>query len=192
MNAGKLTIIVGLPGAGKSTEVKRMRPSITGLCIEDFHANAMQDSPAVKDSRHYRALIEALQGGHDCVAADIAFCDPKRRMNFEQAIIQDVPTVHMSCKYFQKDYAKCENNIRRRDQKNSEPALEKLREFFPKYVIPDGVTPIPVWQPTGDKAVPKIVALLDDTAGEMAQSPPSARKNPLLSPMNRTNKTLTC
>jgi hypothetical protein len=57
MNPGKLTVVVGLPGSGKSTLVKERRCGVTGLCIEDFHANAYQDSPLVENSRHYRALI---------------------------------------------------------------------------------------------------------------------------------------
>ena len=145
MNFGKLTIFVGLPGAGKTTEIKKIRPSITGLCIEDFHDKAFGDSPAVEHSKHYRALIEALRAGHDCAIADIRFCEPQGRTNLEQAIYQEISTVCMEWKFFENDYAKCEKNIHFRSPQTPEPALAKLKEFAPKYVIPDGATTIPIW-----------------------------------------------
>jgi hypothetical protein len=58
MTHGKLTVIVGLPGSGKSRLINEMRPGVTGLCIHDFHANALGDSPLVENSKHYCALIE--------------------------------------------------------------------------------------------------------------------------------------
>jgi hypothetical protein len=67
MNQGKLTVFVGLPGSGKSTRVNAMRSSVSGLCCEDFHANAFQDSPLVEKSRHYSALLEDIRAGRDCV-----------------------------------------------------------------------------------------------------------------------------
>jgi adenylate kinase family enzyme len=147
MNIGNLTILVGLPGAGKSTEAKKIRQSITGLCIEDFHACAINNSHAVKDSRHYIKLIETLQSGHDCVIADIAFCVPERRKALEDTIRNDIPKVLMKYIYFENDPAKCERNIRIRTQRKLEKTLEALKEFTPKYVIPDDVKPIPIWQP---------------------------------------------
>ncbi len=147
MNAGTLTIIVGLPGAGKSTEVKKIRPSITGLCIEDFHADAFEDSDAVEHSRHYWALIEALLAGRDCVIADIAFCDSERRATLEDTIRERIPGVDIEWKFFDNDYEKCEKNIRFRSRQTLENDLENLKQFASKYIIPAGVQTIPIWQP---------------------------------------------
>jgi len=146
MPPGKLTIIVGPPGAGKSTLARTLHRSITGLCIEDFHANANHNSPEVKDSRHYRALIEALRAGHDCIVADIEFCKRQRRQDLERTIRQDVPSVCMEWRHFEKNYKKCENNILHRNSTHWERDLERLKDLYDEYIIPCGVVPIEIWQ----------------------------------------------
>ena len=148
MKLGNLTVVVGLPGAGKSTKLQQIRLSLTGLSVEDFHGNAFHDSPAVKDSRHYHALLEALRAGHSCVIADIAFCDPVRRNRLQQAILAELPELQIEWIYFDNAPKKCESNIRHRNRQLIEKDLEALANFAGRYVIPDGVTPIPVWQST--------------------------------------------
>ena len=144
MNQGKLTVVVGLPGAGKSTLVNAMRSSVSGLCCEDFHANALHDSPLVENSRHYNALLEDIRTGRDCVIADIAFCDPKRRANLHQAIDRQISNSRIEWIYFENAPDKCRRNIERRARERLGDDLDALEEFQRLYCIPDGVTPIPV------------------------------------------------
>lgn len=146
MTLGTLIIVVGLPGAGKSTKLHEFRSSNTGLSIEDFHGNAFGDSPAVKDSRHYRALLEALRAGHSCVIADIEFCDPHRRDCLQQTIVAELPNVQIEWIYFENAPEKCDRNIRLRNRQRVDKDLRALVDVAGRYVIPDGVTPIPVWQ----------------------------------------------
>ena len=144
MNQGKLTVIVGLPGAGKSTLVKAMRSSVSGLCCEDFHANAIHDSPLVENSRHYNALLEDSRTGRDCVIADIAFCDPQRRANLQQVIDRQTSNCRIEWIYFENAPDKCRCNIERRARERLRDDLDALEKFQRPYRIPDGVTPIPV------------------------------------------------
>jgi predicted kinase len=144
MNQGRLTVVVGLPGAGKSTLVNAMRSSVSGLCCEDFHANALHDSPLVENSRHYNALLEDIRTGLDCVIADIAFCDPKRRANLQQVINRQIPNSRVEWIYFENAPDKCRRNIERRARERLRDDLDALEKFQLLYRIPDGVTPIPV------------------------------------------------
>lgn len=144
MNQGKLTVIVGLLGAGKSTLVKAMRSSVSGLCCEDFHANAIHDSPLVENSRHYNALVEDIRTGRDCVIADIAFCDPQRRANLQQVIDRQTSNCRIEWIYFENAPDKCRCNIERRARERLRDDLDALEKFQRLYRIPDGVTPIPV------------------------------------------------
>jgi dephospho-CoA kinase len=137
-------VVVGLPGAGKSTLVNAMRSSITGVCCEDFHANAFQNSPLVEDSRHYDALLQDIRAGSDCVIADIAFCDPKRRANLQQAIDRQISNSRIEWIYFENAPEKCRRNIARRARARLGDDLAALEKFARLYSIPDGVTPIPV------------------------------------------------
>src|SRR5262245_22903517 len=110
MKLGKLTVVVGLPGSGKSTLLRELRGSVTGLCIEDFHANAINDSPDVERSIHYRPLIEAIKTGHSCVIADIAFCDPQRAAKLRRVLTEQVPGLQIEWIYFENVLQKCRQN----------------------------------------------------------------------------------
>ncbi len=144
MSQGKLTVVVGLPGAGKSTRVNAMRPSTTGLCCEDFHADAIQDSPLAENSRYYNALLENIRAGRDCVIADIAFCDPKRRADLQQAIDRQISDSRIEWICFENAPEKCRRNIVRRARERLGDDLAALEKFARLYSIPDGVTPVPV------------------------------------------------
>jgi hypothetical protein len=146
VNHGMLTVVVGLPGSGKSTRVNAMRSSVSGLCCEDFHANAIQDSPLVERSRHYNALLDDIRTGRDCVIADIAFCDPTRTASLQQAIERQISNVRIEWIYFENAPDKCRRNIERRARENVRDDLDALEKFRHLYCIPDGVTPIPVYE----------------------------------------------
>ena len=144
MPTGKLTVIVGLPGAGKSTLINKMRPRVSGLCCEDFHANAINDSHLVEDSRHYADLIQNLRLGRNCVIADIAFCDQERRAALYDAVKRAVPDIRVEWTYFENAPDKCRRNIQRRARPGMHNDLSALDRFAGLYQIPDGVVPIPV------------------------------------------------
>jgi hypothetical protein len=119
---------------------------LTGLVIEDFHQDAFNDSPAPKDSRHFQALLEALRRGHSCVVADIEFCDPRRRGYVRSAIVGELPHIQIDWIYFENAPKKCERNIRHRNRQCLDTELQKLADVARRYVIPAGISPLPVWQ----------------------------------------------
>lgn len=144
INQGKLTVVVGLPGAGKSTRVNAMRSSVSGECFDDFHANALHNSPLVEDSRHYSTLLGNIRAGSECVITDIAFCDPARRANLQQVIDREIPNCRIEWIYFENAPDKCRRNIERRSRVGVREDLDALETFRHLYCIPDGVIPVPV------------------------------------------------
>jgi predicted kinase len=144
MKNAKLTIIVGLPGAGKSSRIKKLQQSVLGICVEDFHGKAFEDSKEVRNSRHFFALIDALRAGRDCVIADIAFCDPERLNRLKEVVKEWIPTISFEEFFFENDTEKCKRNIKSRAAEKIAKDLAHLDEFSKKYVIPNNVTAHPI------------------------------------------------
>ena len=70
---GKVILIAGLPGAGKTTYGKRLANEIGARFFDDFKAKAFSNSPRFQHSRHYKELIQLLRKGKNCIATDIDF-----------------------------------------------------------------------------------------------------------------------
>jgi len=146
VGSGALTVIVGLPGSGKSTLVEKMKREGAGFCVHDFHANAHMNSPLVEHSRHYGDLIRSLRRGTDCVIADIAFCEPARRDNLERAVAREIPALRIEWVYFENAPETCAHNIKTRARSSSASDLRELARLTALYILPSEVVPIPVIQ----------------------------------------------
>jgi len=138
-----LKIVIGLPGCGKTTLLERLQ-SEGFRTFDDFHANAFGDSPDVEMSQYYFALMDTLMVGQDCAVSDITFCVPARRSDFLKAIVVRFPNQPMEWVYFENSPERCRHNILRRNRPSLESELKALAVFAPKYVIPAGVTVVPV------------------------------------------------
>jgi|SRR5450432_2273365 predicted kinase len=144
VSLGKLIIVVGLPGASKSTLLERKSSSLTAMCIDDFHANAINDSSLVRDSRHFARMIDALQTGHDCMITDIAFCEQHRRELLSDTVSRELGAVLVEWIFFENAPDKCIRNIRERNRPSLISDLAELDRLLLLYSIPTGVTPLPV------------------------------------------------
>lgn len=141
-----LTVVVGLPGSGKSTFVEKMKLEGAGFCVHDFHADAYMNSPQVEHSRHYPDLVRNLHCGVDCVIADIAFCDPARRVSLEQTLQGEIPNLRITWTYFENAPEKCARNIKRRARSSLAADMDALWKHSAVYRIPHGVSIIPVYE----------------------------------------------
>lgn len=141
----KLTIVVGLPGSGKSTLIERVMNSIPGVCIEDYMKNSINYSRLFTYSRHYETLIGDLLAGKDCIIADIIFCDTACREDAVRIVRQNVPDVEIEWLFFENAPEKCKINAIRRNSQLLQQELEYIRLLSVKYQIPDGAKVVDVY-----------------------------------------------
>lgn len=149
--AAHLTIIAGLPGAGKSTLIDRIATEYAGVVAHDFMDKAASEED-FSSSIHFASLIRDLAAGKRCLIADVVFCNPVKRDKVKRVIDGMVPGVVLQEVFFSNDLDGCLANIDRRAKIKPDPnrniEFEKrvARELSAIYVIPDGVSMIPVYR----------------------------------------------
>lgn len=152
---GILTVVVGLPGSGKSRLLTVLRKAANGTVTDDFMRNIdlatpIQRDPSVTDSRAYPTLIVDLRNGKRCVISDIIFCDTLVRAQLEIAVRADVPNIRIIWEFFENNRAACEANARRRGRKQTlDRELKMIRFLSAKYFVPLNVKAHKVWKPPG-------------------------------------------
>lgn len=100
---GKLIVLVGMPGSGKSHYIKSLQPPLSGICLHDYMSNSHGDSKHFTDSRYYADLIRNLLEGKECLIAEIEYCDTWRRIEVEEVIKRDAPDAQIEWRYFEND-----------------------------------------------------------------------------------------
>ena len=146
-----VTILIGLPGSGKSEYLKsahqRGEPT-----FDDFHANAIENSHAFENSRQRDPLKAALAAGKDCRVSDIAFCNAAHLRSVIAGIIAlgcELGTpVTVELLYFANDPLACKDNVQRRNRDSLPKELAMIEALTTLYVIPPGARTLPVWTPT--------------------------------------------
>jgi hypothetical protein len=74
-----VTILIGLPGSGKTTfltdaSTGRLRDN----CFDDFHGGSLDGTPAFLKSKDYEELKQKLWENQECVISDIEYCRSER------------------------------------------------------------------------------------------------------------------
>jgi len=139
---GKIILIAGLPGSGKTTYGSWLKDEIQAKCyLDDYHANAIDDDPAFQKARGYVALIQGLKRGETWIASDIEWCRPERRREAESQLRRDVPEVVIEWHFLVVDKEVCRKRVRERgdrDEKTKAEELRKIDELSQVYEVPPG------------------------------------------------------
>jgi predicted kinase len=143
----KVVFLVGLPGAGKSTHLKRFEG--TGkLCFDDFKAHAVNNSSRFDCSRHYQDLLSTLRSGAECIVSDVDFCRPAARKDAEKFLNHDVAGIEMEWIFFENNPEQCKKNVIARGRNSFQHELITIQYFTRVYKLPVGCIPIPVVKPS--------------------------------------------
>jgi hypothetical protein len=138
-----LTIIAGLPGSGKSWYIAEREASDKLVLIsDDFLAGS--GTWRCADAPNFNNVVSAINSGADCIIADIAFCFSTKRSEVEQEIRMRCPDVKIEYVYFENDPEKCVANVITADRHDTAARIARIREYAPRYDIPDGVVVRPV------------------------------------------------
>jgi predicted kinase len=78
------TILIGLPGSGKTTFLSNHFEHFLDESFDDFHGGSLDGTGAFKQSRYYEALKRRLQDGKDCLISDIEYCRRERLTAVEE------------------------------------------------------------------------------------------------------------
>ena len=147
-----VTILIGLPGSGKSTLIKeRSVGDSSHCCFDDFHGGSLDGTGAFTQSRHYETLKELLHQGLDCVIADIEYCRASRLTEAERGLLtlsQELGVmIEIKRVFFENDPSACRHNvIHRFDHERTRDyiaELEKIDALSAIYECPaEGTIPI--------------------------------------------------
>ncbi len=144
----KLTMIIGLPGSGKS---RYTNDHAKGL-IRGF-SDVM--SPSGAQPSKVDDLILALRSGLDAIGDDVSWCEEERRNEFVKRVEVEVPGVGIEFVYFAASPEKCGVNLIMDFLKAVKPRLDlqiradELRRLGGAYDVPPGVKPEPIWNDPG-------------------------------------------
>ncbi len=134
-----LTIVVGLPGAGKSAYCKRYAPG--GVYYGDVcHPHKTSGPGGIGE------VAISLREGNDCLIEDVSFCEAAQRERVENWIERVVPNVRIEWVFLENDIRKCLCNLlgdfldgHNRDHLSRfECLFGWYQNPSKKYTIPDG------------------------------------------------------
>lgn len=135
---GLLTILVGLPGSGKSTYIAKLIKSNPDLSVyDDYQGEAYGDDSDPRLSKHFGPLVHDLKNVKSVIVSDIRFCIPRELNIFLSAILSAEPDVRIAFTYFENNPDACRKNILARNREDRiEKELDLLEKLSASYEIP--------------------------------------------------------
>ena len=141
---GRLYVLIGLPGSGKSTFLRRIfhdeRPDV--LILDDYQANAIASQPDPQWSRNRPAAVEALRSGQPVLISDVTYCSRPALDRVTALMREEVPGIDIQLIYFANDPTSAEHNVRLRGRDGLERELELIEALSKNYQPPEDAMPI--------------------------------------------------
>lgn len=142
----KITILIGLPGSGKSTYILNNKETLKNTVVCDDYHKSLEikgHSRLFKDSIYFNDLRKGLAEGKNVLIADIGYCKQERLEQIKkdiEAILADLNIKAVTkCVYFENNPEKCKQNIIHRDRNDRvKRELEYVDTFSSVYYIPEG------------------------------------------------------
>lgn len=139
---GKVILLAGLPGSGKSTYASELtRSGEATFYLNDYHWRSRDNQAKLRWGRAFRAMTEALRRGETWTSSDVQWCKPGQRESFEHDLKAEVPGVIVEWRFIVCDIEVCRDRIRSRGRegvRDVEKELLLLEELLAEYSIPEG------------------------------------------------------
>lgn len=137
MDRPKLVIVVGLPGAGKTTYMESLeRKGEIAVFYDDYQADAPEKAKSPYLSRYYSQMVAELKRGKTVAASDIRYCVQKELNALIASVISAVPETVFDIRYFKNDPDKCRANVIKRNRKSTDWEFKLIDEYSPQYDPP--------------------------------------------------------
>jgi|ERR1035438_8504276 hypothetical protein len=147
-----VTILIGLPGSGKTTYLDRELPThLRDCCFDNFHECSLDNTGTFIRSRSYEKLKVLLRDGMNCLISDIEYCRTERLLDAEEnlrALAQELGIgIRIVRRHFENDPNACRHNIVHRYSQDSRrdyiQELKKVDELSRVYECPsEGAVPV--------------------------------------------------
>ena len=129
-----LIVVIGMPGAGKTTYMEQLKQSgEISVFYDDFQADAPGKDKNPFLSKHFAALVKNLRLGKTVAVADIRYCDRRELNLLLAAVISAVPEIRIDLRYFENAADKCRANVSKRARKWTEQEFEYIDEYAAVY-----------------------------------------------------------
>lgn len=138
-----ITIIIGLPGSGKTTYIKNNLSDLSNTMIcDDYHKSTPSNSHNFIDSLYYSDLKKALSTNKNIVLSDIAWCKKDRRDLLLSEINRIIDELRIDPQiefiYFENNPTACKNNVIKRGRNDRvERELGYIDKWSKEYTIPN-------------------------------------------------------
>lgn len=146
----KITLLVGLPGSGKSTLGNILAKESDSYFLDDI-SNQTSDI-----NLFFADFFQTHQNIQHLIVSDVYFCYEKTLKKAQDILNNHFPNAIIDVIYFENSYQKCLNNINYRISLGDDrKVLEFLSNTSKTYTIPSHIQPVSIWQHPTNQFKPK-------------------------------------
>lgn len=135
----EITIIIGLPGSGKSTYLTQKY--MDEIVFDDYHK---YNKKSFEKSIYYSDFLKALKKEKDIILSDISYCRSGKLKEVENKIRELKNNIKLTRVYFENNPELCKKNVLYRNRKSSGLEIELIDKLSQCYLIPKNAAPIKI------------------------------------------------